>query len=71
MVVHSGTFNCQLENIIFIFILYLSGNYLIQENSEDNYKFSSAEKRVLNTDIVQYSFTMRKSKRFLFLTDLE
>ena len=51
MVVHSGTFNCQLENIIFIFILYLSGNYLIQENSEDNYKFSSAEKSTLNTHV--------------------
>ena len=44
---------------------------LIEENSEDNYKFSIAEKRVLNTDVVQYSFTIRKSKRFLFLTDLE
>ena len=44
---------------------------LSQENSEDNYEFSSAQKRALDTDIGQYSFTVRKSKRFHFLTDLE
>ena len=43
----------------------------MQENSEDIYEFSGAEKRALNTDIGQYSFTVRKSKRFHFLTDLE
>ena len=39
---------------------------LIQENSEDNYEFSSAEKRALNTHThtSNYSFTVQKSKRF-------
>ena len=44
---------------------------MIQENPEDNYEFSSAEKHALDTDIGQYSFTVRKSKRLHFLTDLE
>ena len=44
---------------------------LIQENSKDNYEFSSAEKRALkHIDILNTSFTVRKSKRFCFLTDL-
>ena len=60
MVVHTGT--CQLEIIW----------NLIQENSEDNYEFWSAEKSTLNTHSVGlYSFTVRKSKHFHFLADLE
>ena len=59
MVVHTGTH--QLKIIW----------NLIQENSEDIYEFSGAEKRARNTDIGQYSFTVRKPKRFHFLTDLE
>ena len=41
---------------------------LIHQNSEDNYESLSAENRALNT---HYGFTMRKSGRFRFLTDLE
>ena len=64
VVVHTGA--CQLKIIW----------NLIQENSEDNFEFSSAEKRAFNTHTHththtrHYSFTVKKSKRFRFLTDL-
>ena len=47
---------------------------LIQENSEDNYEFSSAEKRALDTQTfasIVLLAMVRKSKRLHFLTDLE
>ena len=61
MVVHTGT---RRLKIIW---------NLIEENSEDNYEFSSAEKRVLNThtDLGHCGFTVRKCKRFRFPIDLE
>ena len=55
MVVHTGTW------------------HLIQENSEDNYESLKCwEAHFKHTHSVEhYSFTMRKSKRFHFLSDLE
>ena len=61
MVVHTGT--RQLKIIW----------NLIQENSEDNYEFSSAETAESeHTHTLDTSFTLRKSKRFRFdsFTDL-
>ena len=65
MVVHTGT--CQLEIIW----------NLIQQNSEDNYEFFNLvlkcwEAHSKHTHSVGHrSFTVRKSKRFHFLEDLE
>ena len=61
MVVHTGT---RRLKIIW---------NLIEENSEENYKFSNAEKRVLNThiDLGHRGFTVRKCKRFRVFIDLE
>ena len=54
VVVHTGT--CQLKIIW----------NLIQENSDDNFEFSSAEKRALNTHTHtgHYSFTVKKIQAF-------